>query len=583
MHKSLNGTAVNLTSENQTMKTFIRMIPAICALLLTLTWTAVAEEEDPFLVAMSFTSEENAGESEEDVEFIRQAAEKGSPEAQNKLGRMYAFGSSGVPVDRKEAVKWFRKAADRGNAEAQFDLGCCYEYGKGVRKNAGKAAELYRLAAEQGYAPAQFQLALCLQYGKGVLEDKYDAVKWYRKAAEQGHINAQVNLALCYEKGIGVKKDENLARKWLHKAAGQGDESGRDKLLFMESEPIAICYHHPSIKIACNSCGRVIDPIFSVHDYKGENYYLCSDCLTLTHCQYCRAPAVEFEDGSRLCRDCSRDAVNDPTLALAIFQEVRESLLLRNWMYTYHEIEFELGTRSELGLQREDDPQKMSRYESEIVDGEPRYTVRILTNLPQDIFRIAAAQALALDWVAETVPPVMDDPDARDGFCLYVAQTLASGEELSRTREMVKRITEDGRFVNISKLVRNKTLAEDWRKYLRTEFKKENRKMPLKEQTDNRTAQKRADVIKENEERSEVREKPKLAAKALIYPRGLPERPQLRSPQSERKNDLINTQTLLRNGLRRENQEEQLPPPSNRETDLSSTQKVIKNGLRRNR
>ena len=584
MDKPRKETAVNFTTETSAMKSFFRMILAICALLLTR--TAAAEEEDPFEIAMSFSSAESVEESE-DLESIRQAADRGNAEAQNTLGRLYAFGASGVPLDRKEAVKWFRKAADRGNAEAQYNLGCCCEYGRGVRKNAGKAAELYRLAAEQGYAPAQFQFASCLQQGKGVLEDKYEAVRWYRKAAEQGHINAQVNLALCYENGSGVEKDENLARKWLHKAAGQGDENGREKLLLMESEPISICFHHPDLVVSCFHCGKVGDPIFGIDDYKGENYDLCADCLKLPHCQYCRVPADVFDEedeDDRLCSDCSREAINDPLVAFAFFQEVRETLFVQYKMFTEHEIVFELGTRSELELRREDDPQKMSVYESGMVDGEPLYTIRILKNLPLDVFRIAAAEAIAQDWLEENVPQAMDDPDLRDGFGLYIARLLAKKERLTRTKKMVNRLMEDGRYASAAKLVQNKTAVDEWRKALKAKFRDENLKMPAREQADDTTALKRAGVIKENEARNEVREKPKEAARALIYPRGLPDRPPLRPEgSSNRKNDLSNTQTLLRNGLRRAVQTEQLPPPSNRETDLSSTQKVLKNGLRRKR
>ena len=567
------------------MKHIVRMILAICALFLPRTAFAAAsaaEEEDPFLAAISSASDVHLEENET-LETLRHAAEQGSLAAQNKLGCLYSFGID-APLDRKEAVSWFLMAADRGLADAQFNLGCCYEYGRGVRRDEGKAVELYRQAAEQGYAPAQFQLAFCLFRGKGVLEDKYDAVKWYRKAAEQGHINAQVNLAYCYDKGAGIKQDRNLARKWLHKAAGQGDENGRKQLLLMADETVWLCLHHPSIKHACGVCERVIDPIFSVSDYKGDDYFLCADCLELPHCQYCRVPAEVYDEEEGLCRDCSREAINDPDVAEAVFQEVRETLQVQYRMFTKHKIVFALGTRSELELRREDDPQKMSVYESEMVDGEPRYTIRILRNLPLDIFRIAAAEALAQDWLEATVPLAMDDPDVRDGFGLYIARLLAKKERLTRTKKMVKRLMEDGRYMSAAKLLQNKTEVGEWRKSLKSKFKEEKRKMPDREQPDTVTAQKRADVLKENEERNDARAKTRREANALIYPGGHPERPPLRPPGSSfRETDLSNTQTLLLNGLRREHQTEQPTSPPKRENDLSNTQTVLRNGLRRDK
>ena len=558
------------------MKHILRMFLAICALLLP--WTTAAEDDDPFLIAMSSAAEVTRAGTD-DLESIRQAAEQGNTEAQNKLGCFYVFGS-GVPVDRKEAVKWFRKAADRGLADAQFNLGCCCEYGRGIKKDEAKAVELYQKAAKQGYAPAQFHFALCLSQGIGTLPDKYDAVEWFRKAAEQGHANAQVNLALCYEKGLGVEKDENQVRKWFLKAAAQGNEQGREKILLMDREPVSICFHHPKVKLTCVLCKGGKDPFFGVDNYKGENVNLCTRCLALPHCQYCRFPAVLIEENNRLCRYCLRDVISKQIEVEAVLQEVRDSLKEEFNMSTNHEIDCGLGTRSELGLNLEDDPQKLSLYESETVDGETRYRIRMLTNLPQDIFRIAAAQALAQDWLEENEPKALDDPDLREGFSLYVARLLTKSEKLSRTKKVVNRLAEDGRYVKAARLLRNKTSAADWRRILKTEFREDTAKMPPKKETDNKTPLKRADVAKES--RPEVLEQLKKSRKrSFAVGNGFPKKPDIPPPFTDHEKDLSNTQSLLRNGLRREYQREQPPPPTTRENDPSRTQNVLRNGLRR--
>lgn len=49
-------------------------------------------------------------------------AEKGNPEAQFRLGWMYAHGE-GVMQSDEEAVKWYRKAAQQDHVIAQFNLG----------------------------------------------------------------------------------------------------------------------------------------------------------------------------------------------------------------------------------------------------------------------------------------------------------------------------------------------------------------------------------------------------------------------------------------------------------------------------
>ena len=53
---------------------------------------------------------------------VKAAAEKGSAEAQYKLGLAHRKGE-GVKKDGAEALKWMQKAAEQGLADAQHDLG----------------------------------------------------------------------------------------------------------------------------------------------------------------------------------------------------------------------------------------------------------------------------------------------------------------------------------------------------------------------------------------------------------------------------------------------------------------------------
>ena len=92
---------------------------------------------------------------------IKEAAERGNAEAQNKLGELYAKGASGLKRDVKEALKWYRKAADQGNARALYNLGECYDNGDGVKQNVETAVKYYRMAAEKGNADAQSSLGYC--------------------------------------------------------------------------------------------------------------------------------------------------------------------------------------------------------------------------------------------------------------------------------------------------------------------------------------------------------------------------------------------------------------------------------------
>lgn len=123
--------------------------------------------------------------------------------------------------DFASARKEWSPLAELGQAEAQYGLGLLFEQGRGIGKDAAKAAEWYRRAAGQGYVKARFNLGVLLST-PGPLHDDAEAAKWYRMAAEQGDARAQFNLALCHIEGRGVPRDDIEAETWLHRAAGQG-------------------------------------------------------------------------------------------------------------------------------------------------------------------------------------------------------------------------------------------------------------------------------------------------------------------------------------------------------------------------
>jgi len=84
----------------------------------------------------------------------RPLAERGLPEAQFNLGRMYEKGH-GVPRDRAEAVRWYRAAAARGHVKAQHTLGLLYAAGEGVTRDEIQAYAWWDLAAENGRQEAR--------------------------------------------------------------------------------------------------------------------------------------------------------------------------------------------------------------------------------------------------------------------------------------------------------------------------------------------------------------------------------------------------------------------------------------------
>ena len=87
----------------------------------------------------------------QDINTLKQQAQKGDASAQFNLGVMYAEGQ-GVPQDYVQAVKWYRLAADQGDASAYSGLGYMYEFGQGVPQDYVQAHKWYNLAAAQGHA-----------------------------------------------------------------------------------------------------------------------------------------------------------------------------------------------------------------------------------------------------------------------------------------------------------------------------------------------------------------------------------------------------------------------------------------------
>ncbi len=150
----------------------------------------------------------------------RVAAEKGDPEAEYYLARLYAKGQ-GVPQDYVQAVEYLRRAAGQGKAEAQNDLGAYYTQGVGVQQDYAEAVKWFRLAAAQGDPLAEYSLGLAYSYGRGAATNLTEAVKWYRRSAGQHYLEAELALGDIYLGGRGLPADHRASRQWYEKAAAQ--------------------------------------------------------------------------------------------------------------------------------------------------------------------------------------------------------------------------------------------------------------------------------------------------------------------------------------------------------------------------
>jgi hypothetical protein len=177
-------------------------------------------------------------EGEQDWErmvfLLRKAAEKGSHEAEYKLGACYAFGR-GVPQDAREAARLYGLAAEGGIVEAQYNLAVCYGRGEGIERNEEKMLKWLKIAADQKLFSAQLFLGRLYRDGQAVPQDQRKGIELITASANQGAAEAQYELSLCYEIGNGAPQDMVQAYKWaiisIRSGITRGDEAEGDELL----------------------------------------------------------------------------------------------------------------------------------------------------------------------------------------------------------------------------------------------------------------------------------------------------------------------------------------------------------------
>jgi TPR repeat protein len=125
------------------------------------------------------------------AELIGQAAEQGLVDAQSTLAWLYANGY-GVAQSDDGAREWYTRAAEQGSARDQYVVGTMYRFAQfGAGRDGAAASRWFRLSADQGFAPAQFALGKMLMEGKVVPEDRVAAFQWLSLAHVNGSKRAE--------------------------------------------------------------------------------------------------------------------------------------------------------------------------------------------------------------------------------------------------------------------------------------------------------------------------------------------------------------------------------------------------------
>jgi cell division protein FtsB len=92
------------------------------------------------------------------------------------------------------AVKLYKVAAKEGDPNAQFRLGALYAQGKGVDKDIVEATSFYQLAAFSGVPAAQVELATAYLQGLGVNQDPIQGAAWLEVVSESAPLSIQAML-----------------------------------------------------------------------------------------------------------------------------------------------------------------------------------------------------------------------------------------------------------------------------------------------------------------------------------------------------------------------------------------------------
>ena len=183
--------------------------------------------------------------------FYKQAADKGSAEAQLIYGDMKYNGKDGKQ-NQEEGLKYIQLSADQGYPKAMFQYGQCLEanntnndpqqlqkalsYYRLAKKenieesderiamiliklgtNLDEAGQLLEKLAEKGNGECIYQLGLMCVSGVGAKQDFQRASELFKKGLSLGVINCEFELSKLVYLGLGVQKNQSKSLDYFSK------------------------------------------------------------------------------------------------------------------------------------------------------------------------------------------------------------------------------------------------------------------------------------------------------------------------------------------------------------------------------
>jgi len=129
--------------------------------------------------------------------------------------------SSGKPIDYKAGNYWLELGAKQDHVWSLYNLGVNYQFGRGVKIDLKRSAELYLRAARLGMGPAQNNIGWNYYKSIGVKRSIPEAVFWITRAAEHGDSFAYGSLCEMYDAGDVFERNDIEAYKWCKLSVDQ--------------------------------------------------------------------------------------------------------------------------------------------------------------------------------------------------------------------------------------------------------------------------------------------------------------------------------------------------------------------------
>ncbi len=135
----------------------------------------------------------------ESSRLLQRSAAQGFTYAEYELGKRYVEDPGSKKVTA--GVELLKKAADKEFAPAVYELGWCYRNGKGVKSDAGKAAELFRKALKDKEGLAG---SVPIDQAEALLADTEKQIKESRKVIKAGFFERHQGQLMGIGAAVGL-------------------------------------------------------------------------------------------------------------------------------------------------------------------------------------------------------------------------------------------------------------------------------------------------------------------------------------------------------------------------------------------